>query len=477
LLKLYDSLTREKREFVPVTKGEIKMYVCGVTVYNKMHIGNARTYVSYDIMREYFINFKNYKVLYIQNITDVGAVVGDADRGEDKIEKQARLAGLHPMEVVDMYIKLMWDGLDALRNRRPNISPRATGHIVEIIEAVQAMIASGSAYVAGGDVYIDVSKIKNYGCLSGNTLEALSAGYRIEAESKKRSPHDFSVWKSAGPKSDLKWNSPWGMGYPGWHIECSVMSQKYLGNTFDIHGGGADIKFPHHENEIAQSYALHGCQPVNYWVHTGMLNVDGAKMAKSAGNFITADDAITKFGARELRWFFVNCHYGSPTNISAESIAATEAGYERLATYFYNLKQNAGNAKNAELDKLLKDLANKFEASMDDDINTPNAVAAIYEFIKLTNPIIVSKQYNLGNISAITEFFSKVNQVFKVFDFLTETGGKPDDREAKVKQLIEERNNFRAAKNFAEADRVKQEILALNVELYDNKDGTTYRLK
>jgi len=478
-MKIYNTLTGQKQEFTPITKGVVKMYVCGVTVYGPLHLGHARTYVAYDVIKEYLRLFKEYRVLHVQNITDVGSVVGDADQGEDKIEKRAVELGVHPMEVVDTNIEGMWSGLDALRCSRPNISPRATGHIVEIMEAVQKMIDNGYAYEADGDVYCDVSKIKNYGELSHNTIEALSAGARVEVGKKKKSPFDFSVWKKASAGSVLKWNSPWGVGYPGWHIECTVMSQKYLGNTFDIHGGAKELSFPHHENEIAQSYAICNCKPANYWVHTGLLNVEGQKMAKSAGNFIKVEDALKVYGAGVLRWFFVGSHYASPINFTAEAIAAAKAGYERLSNFWYNLNTNASNGYNKTLSGHLLTLSQRFYEAMDDDFNTPNAIAAIYDFVRECNPILTTKCYSLDNIAEIKAFFDKINSVFKAFDFLNGNhAGEDDGREMRARELIEERNKFRSAKDFNNADKVKQQLMDMNVEIFDNKDGTTtFRLK
>ena len=476
-MKLYNTLTRKKEEFKPINKDRVNMYVCGVTVYAPLHMGHIRTYIAYDVMAEYFKNFLNYNVFYVRNITDVGSVVGDADQGEDKIELKAKEERLHPLELVDRNIKGMWEGLDAVRCARPNISPRATMHIVEIIEAVQKMIDRGFAYEIDGDVYCDVSKIKNYGILSGNTLDKLEAGARLDIDSKKHNPNDFAIWKKARSGSVLKWNSPWGVGYPGWHIECTVMSTKYLGKTFDIHGGGRELAFPHHENEIAQSYALNGTQPVNYWAHTGMLTINGVKMSKSLGNYITVEDAIAKWGAVNLRWFLAGSKYNSPVNIADESIEASNAGLGRIENMFFNLKKNVGNVYNKELAQYLHDLVANFKKEMNDDLNTPNAIAAIYDFVKQANIIIASGNYDKQNVEKIIRYFKRVNKVFKCFDFLNDNV-KTNNKEEQVKQLIEKRNEFRKNKDYKSADEIKQQILALGAEIFDNKDGTTsYKLK
>ena len=476
-MKIYNTLTRQKEEFVPIHENEVKMYVCGVTVYAPLHMGHIRTYIPFDVIVEYFRHFKHYNVFYVRNITDVGSVVGEADEGEDKIELRAKDEHLHPLELVDRNIKGMWEGLDKVRCARPNISPRATMHILEIIEAVQKMIKNGFAYEVDGDVYCDVSKIKNYGILSGNTLEKLSAGARLAVDSKKRNPNDFAVWKKARTNSVLKWDSPWGVGYPGWHIECSVMSTKYLGETFDIHGGGIDLSFPHHENEIAQNYAIYGKQPVNYWMHTALLTRDGVKMSKSLGNFITVDEALEKWGPVKLRWFFVNSKYNTPTNIVDGAFDATNAGLERIENMWINLNKNVGTVHSTALDAALTELKTKFEAEMDDDFNTPNAITAIYDFVKTANVIISTNEYDAQNVKAIREYFEQVNKVFKCFDFLSGTK-QTNDKQKLVESLINERNVYRKEKNFAKADELKQQLISMGVELSDNKDGTTsYKIK
>lgn len=477
-MKIYNTLTRQKEEFVPVNEGKVNMYVCGVTVYMPLHMGHLRAFVPYDVMVEYFRNFKHYDVFYVRNITDVGSVVGDADEGESKIELKAQEEHLHPLDLVDRNIKGMWEGLDALRCVRPNISPRATGHIVEIIEAVKQMIDNGYAYEVNGDVFCDVQKIKNYGILSGNTLEKLEAGARLEVDERKHNPNDFAVWKKAKGNSVLKWNSPWGVGYPGWHIECTVMSTKYLGTTFDIHGGSRELRFPHHENEIAQSYALNQENPVKYWVHSGLLNINGVKMSKSLNNFITAEDAVKKWGSQLLRWVFVNMHYSATVNISDEIIASAENGLKRIENFFFNLHKNVGDGYNSDLSDKFNKMCKMFEAEMDDDFNTPNAIAAIYDFIKEANPILTTKCYNMDNVNEIVNYFVKIDKVFKCFDFLYDKQQKEDNLKGQIEELMQQRNKFRAEKNFVKADELKAKILALGAEIFDNKDGTsTYRIK
>jgi len=475
-MKIYNALTRQKEEFVPINPNRVNMYVCGVTVYAPPHLGHLRTYVAFDVIAEYFKHFKGYDVFYVRNITDVGSVVGDNDTGDDKIELKANEENLHPLELVDRMIRLMWTDLDAMRCARPNISPRATGHIVEIIEAVQSMIDRGMAYEVDGDVYCDVAQIKDYGCLSGNTLAHLSAGARLDVDDKKHSPFDFAIWKKAKPNSVLKWNSPWGIGYPGWHIECSVMSTQYLGKTFDIHGGGRDLRFPHHENEIAQNIALYDQDPVHYWMHTGMLNAsDGTKMSKSKGNYITADDAIAQYGAVPLRWFYVNGHYSANMNMAEEAINANLAGLKKIENFFYSLNTNAGDSYNTAMNECLTNFCLDFEREMDDDFNTPNAITAIYEFIKECNQIIPTKCYNLDNINEIYGYFKKIDAVFKCFDFLyiTDTTHDTSGKIEVIEKLMAERNQYRQQKDFKNADKIKAKIIEMGAEITDHKDGTS----
>ncbi len=478
MIKIYNTLTREVSEFVPQHDGEVGMYVCGLTVYMPPHMGHARTYVGYDVIKKYF-EYKGYKVFYVRNITDVGSIVGDADEGEDKILLKANEMKMHPLELVDHNIALMWYYLDALRCDRPNISPRATGHIVEIIEAVQSMIDRGYAYELDGNVYCNVTKIKDYGILSGNTLESLNAGARIAVTNGKHSPYDFAVWKKAQDNSALRWNSPWGVGYPGWHIECSVMSTKYLGHHFDIHGGGLDLRFPHHENEIAQSIALGYGNPVEYWVHTGMLLAqDGSKMSKSAGNYVTIQDAVARWGAKNLRWVFATSHYRSPVRYGDEIMESSIAGLNRIDNFIFNLKRNATGKHNASLTENLRKFIAEFEAEMDDDFNTPNAISALYKFITVANVTITAHDYDESNKAEILSVLEKVNGIFKCFDSLNEEHNASDNRLETVQKLIDERNNYRKNRDFAKADELKKQILDLNVEIFDNKDGTTtFKLK
>ncbi|MDQ1273815.1 MAG: cysteinyl-tRNA synthetase, partial [Planctomycetota bacterium] len=343
-LKFYNSLTRKKEVFVPVQEGRVNMYVCGPTVYDHPHIGHAKSYVSFDVIVRY-LRYLSYKVRYVQNITDVGHLTDNADTGEDKILKRAQRERLEPAELVEIYTRSYFEDMDALSNVRPDISPRATAHIPEQIELVERLIEKGYAYISNGSVYFDVNKFKEYGKLSGRKQEELEAGARIEINPEKRNPSDFALWKKAEPAHIMRWKSPWGEGFPGWHLECSAMSMKYLGQTLDIHGGGLENTFPHHECEIAQSEAANELPFVRYWIHNNMVTVNGQKMGKSLGNFITLKDAFKKYHPLTIRFFILTTHYRSPLDFSDEALDAANKGLERLHNTIKNLRERLGHAK------------------------------------------------------------------------------------------------------------------------------------
>ena len=341
-LKIYNTLTKQKEIFIPFKKGRVGIYVCGPTVYDHPHIGHAKSYISFDVIVRY-LRHLGYKVRYVQNITDVGHLTDNADAGEDKIEKRAKLEQVEPMELVEMYMRSYYEDMDALNNLRPDISPRATGHIPEQIELVEKLIDKGFAYEANQSVYFDVSKLKDYGKLSGRKLDEQESGARIEINPEKKHPADFALWKKAGAGHIMKWNSPWGVGFPGWHLECSVMSMKYLGETFDIHGGGIENVFPHHECEIAQSETANELPFARYWMHNNMVTVEGQKMGKSLGNFVTLKDAFKLFSPLTIRFFVLNTHYSSPIDYSNEALDAADKGLERLHNTIRNLRERLGH--------------------------------------------------------------------------------------------------------------------------------------
>ncbi len=399
-LKIYNSYSGQKEEFKPIVEGRIGMYVCGPTVYNDVHIGNCRTFISFDVIYRYLL-FLGYKVRYVRNITDVGHLEGDVDsNAEDKISKKARLEQLQPMEIVQRYT----NGFHAIMRRfntlEPDIEPRATGHIVEQIEMVAEIIKRGYAYEAGGSVYFDVAKLLKetdvYGKLSGRKVDELLVESReLKNQEEKRHPADFAIWIKADERHLLRWNAPWSNGFPGWHLECSVMSTKYLGDTFDIHGGGNDLKFPHHENEIAQSYGACGLQPANYWIHSNMLLLNGKKMSKSEGNNITPEQLFTgdsphiskSYSAMAVRFFFLQAHYSSTLDLNDASLAGAEKGYKRLLEAYNTL-----NTLHSTVEKSNTDLSRELEEGiyaafeeMNDDFNVPKSMARLFELCSTIN--------------------------------------------------------------------------------------------
>lgn len=476
-MQVFNSLTKEKEEFVPYDPNIVTMYVCGVTVYGPVHLGHARTAVAYDMIRGILEIFKGYQVIYVQNITDVGHIVGDVDAGEDKIQRKANIEQKHPMAIVDEYIQNMWSGYDALKISRPAIAPRATGHIIEIIDAIKELLDKGFAYEVEGDVYFDVSKRKNYGVLSGNDVNRLEAGARVEVNGRKRHPADFALWKRAEPNHIMQWTSPWGKGYPGWHIECSVMSLKYLGKI-DIHGGAAELCFPHHENEIAQSESLVGSRVVQYWLHSGVLQINGQKMAKSLGNFITIEEALEKYSADTLRFFILSNHYSAKVNLSDESLESAKAGLTRIDNYLFNLQTRIGTEFNPAVHNKWNEWVSRFEADLDDDFDTPGAIAHLFHFLRDTNTEIISGNYNEANFREIWDYFFKINQVFKCLDMNQDRAehAHKDYKADFIEALVLKRAELRKDKKWSEADAVKNELSLMGVTLFDNRDGsTTYR--
>ncbi|MBU4070363.1 MAG: cysteine--tRNA ligase [Nanoarchaeota archaeon] len=467
-LKISNTFSGKKEIFKSLNNNEIKIYTCGPTVYGPLHLGHARTAIAYDIMIGYFENYQNKKIFHVQNITDVGHIIGDADEGEDKLVKAAAERQIHPMELADIYIKDMWDGFDALNIRRPNLSPRATGHIIEMQDWCQELIKKGYAYEVEGDVYFDISKFKKYGKLSGNTPKKLMEGARIKKNPKKKNNADFALWKHADSSHIMQWTSPWGKGYPGWHIECSVMSQKYLGDQFDIHGGARELSFPHHENEIAQSTALTGKNPARYWVHTGVLSIGGRKMAKSLGNFITVQDALKKYSPQQIRWFLSSYHYSSDVDFSNKNVNSASQGLEKINNFIFSLKNLKMGKGSKNIEGILKDFNIKFKTVMDDDFNTPKAMSEIYTFVNKANSEmnLLSKYQR----KKILKEFEKIDSVFKSFNLRGDNG---ITRNSEIQKLIDERNAARKSKNWEIADKIREKLASRNIEIFDQQDGTT----
>lgn len=466
MLRIYNTVTKRKEEFKPVKKGEVGIYVCGPTVYDHSHIGHARTYLAFDIMVRY-LEHRGYKVKYVQNITDV----------DDKMVARANREGISVAELAETFTRSYYEDMEALKVRPPDVQPRATGHILEMSELIQKLIDRGKAYVVDGDVYYDVNKFEGYGSLSGQTIERLRAGARVEPGEKKRNPLDFALWKSA-KTGEPSWNSPWGPGRPGWHIECSAMSMKYLGETFDIHGGGSDLLFPHHENERAQSEGATGKPLARYWIHTGFLNIRGEKMSKSLGNIIPIKEALKRHGAETLRLFFLSTHYRSPVDYSEEALEQAEKSleglYETLDRVKRSLKQPGGRSdEEGDFVKKLRRLKTRFEEALDDDFNTPMALSAVYELSGEVNKFLEEPR-SRETLEKILGFFGDVSKIFGV---LEEERRVEADVEAMIKLIIEVRRKLRERKDYELSDLIRGELSKLGVELQDIGDETIYKIK
>ena len=482
-LKIYNSLSGGKETFVPIHEGNVGIYVCGPTVYSNVHLGNVRTFMSFDMIFRYLLHL-GYKVRYVRNITDVGHIVDDVDEGEDKIAKKARLEQLEPMEVVQRYTVDFHEILNEFNFLPPSIEPTATGHIIEQIEIIKKIIASGIGYEANGSVYFDVvkfNKTNHYGKLSGRNIEDMLANTRdLDGQSDKRNPQDFALWKKAEPQHIMRWPSPWSDGFPGWHLECTAMSTKYLGNHFDIHGGGMDLKFPHHECEIAQNEACTGQTPVNYWMHANMLTLNGKKMAKSTGNNILPREIITggseflskAFSPSVARFFMMQAHYRSILDFSDDAIVAAEKGYNRLMEAMQNLKEIAPkNSSTIDIPTWKKEC---YEA-MNDDFNSPILIAQLFEGVRFVNLL---KDNSASLTADDLADFTKIMQAF-VFDVLgledTKTSSDSNAKlEGVIEMLIAMRNDARANKDFAMSDHIRDQLIALGIQLKDGKDGTTF---
>jgi len=487
-LKIYNSLSGEKETFKSLTDGYVGMYVCGPTVYSNVHLGNCRTFISFDLVFRY-LKHLGYKVRYVRNITDAGHLENDAETGEDRIAKKARIEEIEPMEVVQKYTVDFHTTLGKFNNLPPSIEPTATGHIVEQIEIVKDIIDKGFGYEANGSVYFDVMKYNesnHYGILSGRNLEDMIANTReLTAQEDKRNPQDFALWKKAEPQHIMRWPSPWSIGFPGWHLECTVMSSKYLGNEFDIHGGGMDLKFPHHECEIAQGQAANGKNPVNYWMHANMLTLNGKKMAKSTGNNILPEELFTgnndilgkAFSPSVARFFMLQANYRSVLDFSEEALTAAEKAFDKLMTAIElapNLPISDSSTFNVEAWK------QKCYDAMNDDFNSPVLIANFFEAIKQINAIKANKatitKEDLNELENTLKTF-----VFDVLGLEPTTALQANNKDSErlgnvVELLIELRNQARTNRDFATSDQIRDELAKNNIELKDGKKGTEYSL-
>jgi len=484
-LKIHNSLTGKKEVFTPLEPGHIGMYVCGPTVYSNVHLGNCRTFMSFDMIFRYFKHL-GYKVRYVRNITDAGHLVDDAEDGEDKIAKKARLEQLEPMEVVQRYTVDFHNILEKFNFLPPSIEPTATGHIIEQIEIIKVIIEKGYAYEINGSVYFDVLKFdetNDYGKLSGRKLEDMIANTReLNAQDDKRSPQDFALWKKAEPQHIMRWPSPWGDGFPGWHLECTAMSTKYLGETFDIHGGGMDLKFPHHECEIAQAEACNGKSPVRYWLHANMLTLNGKKMAKSAGNSILPGEIFSgnneilskAFSPSMVRFFMMQAHYTSILDMSNDALLASEKGFNKLMEAINSIDGlDTGKQTQFDVDAWKKSCYD----AMNDDFNTPILIAKLFDAVKHINLIKEGKESITESDKALLKE-TKHNFVFDVLGLENKKNSTADTEKlgGVVELLITLRKDARENKDFATSDKIRDQLAALGIQLKDGKEGTTYNL-
>ena len=465
-MKIFNSMSRQKEEFVPIQPGKVSIYACGPTVYNFIHVGNARPIILFDVLRRYF-EYRGYDVTFVQNFTDV----------DDKIIKRANEEGITSQEVAEKYIQEYFTDAQGLGVRPATIHPKATENMQQIIDMVQTLIDKGYAYpVENGDVYYRTLKFKGYGKLSHQPIEDLQSGARIAVGDVKENPLDFALWKAAKP-GEPAWDSPWGPGRPGWHIECSAMSNRYLGKTIDIHCGGEDLQFPHHENEIAQSEAANGCEFVHYWMHNGFLNIDNRKMSKSLGNFFTVREAAEAYGYETIRLFMLSAHYRSPLNYSADILHQAQNSLDRLYSAEDHLKYLAANgaegdknAAEAALADTFDSYRQRFDEAMDDDFNTANAISVLFELVRAIN--IATADENQPTKAGAQACLDMVHEFTDVLGLLYSR--KEESLDEKVEQMIADRQAARAAKNWAEADRIRDELKAMGIELKDTKQGVQW---
>lgn len=482
---IYNTLTRRKEEFVPLKAPFVGLYVCGPTVYGDPHLGHTRPAITFDLLYRYLRSL-GYKVRYVRNITDVGHLEHDADDGEDKISKKARLEQLEPMEVAQYYADRYHDAMRALNVLPPSIEPHASGHIIEQIEMTKEILKNGFAYESNGSIYFDVeayNKKHHYGKLSGRVLDEMRANTReLDGQSDKRNPFDFALWKKAAPEHIMRWPSPWSDGFPGWHMECSAMSTRYLGETFDIHGGGMDLMFPHHECEIAQSVAACGHDAARYWMHNNMITINGQKMGKSLGNFITFEQLTTgnhpllaqAYSPMTIRFFILQAQYRSTLDFSNEALQAAEKGYERLMKAMKTLSKLKASEKSS-VD--ISDIEPRCKAAMDDDLNSPIVISVLFDAVRLINQIYDSQQ----TISAADlEELRRVMHLY-VFDILGLRDDLAGDNNRLLGQLIDTvldiRMQAKQAKDWATSDRIRDSLTALGIKVKDRKDGSDWELE
>ena len=478
-LKIYNVLSSKKEVFEPLFEGKVNMYVCGPTVQDFIHIGNAKSYVNFDVVVR-FLRYIGYDVLYVQNITDVGHLL---DSGEDRVLKKARQASVTPMQVVEKYTRIYFENMDALGVLRPDISPRASGHVPEQIEFIKVLLDKGYAYEVNGSVYFDVSSFSEYGKLSGRVVDELENGARVAVIEEKRKPADFALWKKAEPEHLLRWPSPWGEGFPGWHIECSAMSLKYLGETFDIHGGGIDNIFPHNECEVAQSEAAHDKPFARYWMLVGTLTLDGVKMSKSLGNTLTVSDALKRWPPEAIRTFILSSHYSSPIDLSDEAVEAAYKGWQRLWSAVSLTREKLRTASAGEADSqiiaVLDEYRANFRSHMEDDFNAPAALASLQELTRKVNSYLNQEiEFTGASLDAINSVYNELGgDILGIIPTESQAGAADIQRQdGLIRLLLDLRSEARERKNWATADQIRQSLGDLGITLEDRADGTLWKI-
>jgi cysteinyl-tRNA synthetase len=484
-IQIFNTLTRQKEVFNPIVKNHVGMYVCGPTVYGDPHLGHARPGITFDVVFRY-LKHSDYAVRYVRNITDAGHLENDADEGEDKIAKKARLEQLEPMEIVQFYTISYHKAMADLNCLPPSIEPRATGHIIEQIIMVEQILKNGFAYTINGSVYLDVNKYNKkypYGTLSGRNIEDTLEGTRaLDGQSEKKSPVDFAIWKKANPEHIMRWPSPWGEGFPGWHMECSAMSEKYLGKTFDIHGGGMDLVFPHHEAEIAQSNACNNCNPVNYWMHNNMITVDGKKMGKSLGNFINLEEFFNgshdklerAYAPMTIRFFILQAHYRSTVDFSNEALQAAEKGFTKLMNAMETLNQISAS-ENSTYD--VNALQEKCYTAMNDDFNTPILIAHLFDGVRIINSVKDGKDsLNAADLEQLKTIFNTF--ITDILGFISHKESNTNDLTNEVMELVLQlRGNAKKSKDFDTADLIRNELDKVGIQIKDGREGSSWEVK
>ncbi|MDR3048071.1 MAG: cysteine--tRNA ligase [Bacteroidales bacterium] len=481
-LHIFNTLGKKKELFIPIHENHVGMYVCGPTVYGEPHLGHARPAITFDLIFRYLLHI-GYKVRYVRNITDVGHLENDADEGEDKIAKKARIEALEPMEVAQYYIDSYHFTMDVLNVKRPSIEPRASGHIIEQIDMVQRILDHGYAYVANGSVYFDVVKFERdfgYGKLSGRTLNEMISNTRtLDGQDEKHNPADFALWKKAAPEHIMRWNSPWSIGFPGWHIECTAMSTKYLGNQFDIHGGGMDLLFPHHESEVCQSTVANGEESVKYWVHNNMITINGQKMGKSLGNFITLNEFFKgehellerAYSPMTIRFFILQAHYRSTLDFSNEALIAAEKGLQKLCSALTTLeKLKAGNSSTEDINAWIL----RCYDTMNDDFNSSKLIAELFDAVRIINTVYDGKgSLNADDLALLTQYFHIF--FFEILGLKAETNASGNELSNSLMDVILDlRQQAKNEKNWTVSDMIRMKLNELGIAVKDTKEGAVW---